>query len=195
MTPFRDLIPDIMNNADVSVRQAYFDFLLWLLRRDLVVQVHTRARIFAQPEVKEIAWRRLWKRRRDRWLAGLSQQSRKASTEAPLSPTTPKARLHDGNSIVTSQPGTPQLVPRMEQSYLDYDPDLEMDSDAGEGEDTVSEDMIFTLDQEEPDISQIPRFSGSFIFKPGRAQKDEARWLRVIREGPGQEIWASKFDL
>ena len=89
--------------------------------------------------------------------------------------------------------GTDSPAPGMESSYLDYDPEVEVDSDLGEGEGQVG-DMWFSADQNEPSPADVPKFTGSFIFKPGRAQKDEARWLRVIRESGG-EIWASKFDL
>lgn len=86
----------------------------------------------------------------------------------------------------------------MDQSFMDYDPDLEMDSDLNEddegGEAEDAYDMEFSLESDEPLPEQIPKFEGSFIFRPARAQKDEARWLRVIRE-PVEEVWASKFDL
>jgi hypothetical protein len=89
----------------------------------------------------------------------------------------------------------------LEQSYMDYDPELELDSDVGDGDAPQTfDDMVFSEDVTEPE--DIPAFRGSFIFKPGRAQKEEARWLRVIREQgvsvTGErrdEIWASKFDL
>lgn len=84
---------------------------------------------------------------------------------------------------------------------MDYDPELELDSDGGDGDGPQSyEDMTFSEEVTEPE--EIPSFTGSFIFKPGRAQKDEARWLRVIREQGvsvngerRDEVWASKFDL
>jgi hypothetical protein len=86
---------------------------------------------------------------------------------------------------------------------MDYDPELELDSDVGDGDAPQTfDDMTFSEDATGPET--IPTFSGSFIFKPGRAQKEEARWLRVIREqgvsisGEGDrrdEVWASKFDL
>lgn len=80
----------------------------------------------------------------------------------------------------------------MDQSFLDYDPDLEMDSDPGEGETAHLHDLEFSIDVTEPE--EVPIFAGSFIFRPARAQKDEARWLRVIRES-ADAVWASKFDL
>jgi hypothetical protein len=85
---------------------------------------------------------------------------------------------------------------------MDYDPELEMDSDYEEGETTPTySDMQFSEDVTHPE--NIPIFTSTLIVKPGRAQKDEARWLRVIRErgvrtldsGRKDEIWASKFDL
>jgi hypothetical protein len=196
--PFRDIIP-AETGSDVTSRQPYFDVLLWLLRQDLVVQVHTRARIFARPEVKEAAWRRLWHRRRERWLANQKQDDSMASivpTErsGPPSPSdliTPRAVL----GIYPMELVTPGGG--MAQWYMDYDPDLEMDSDVEEGEasDEAGEHgMVFSLEESEPAREVVPNFSGSFIFKPARAQKDEARWLRVIREGH-DEVWASKFDL
>ena len=93
-------------------------------------------------------------------------------------------------------------MPKMDQSYMDYDPDLEMDSDYEEDESTPTyTDMQFSLDVLEP--KNIPEFTSTLINKPGRAQKDEARWIRIIRErgvqvsetGRKDGIWASKFDL
>lgn len=89
----------------------------------------------------------------------------------------------------------------LEQSYMDYDPDLELDSDVGDGDAPQAyDDMTFSEDVTEPE--NVPTFVGTFIFKPARAQKDEARWMRVIREQgvstQGErrdEVWASKFDL
>lgn len=84
---------------------------------------------------------------------------------------------------------------------MDYDPELELDSDVGDGDaPQYFDDMTFSEDVLEPE--EMPTFAGTFIFKPGRAQKDEARWLRVIREQGvstqaerRDEVWASKFDL
>jgi len=82
--------------------------------------------------------------------------------------------------------------PKMDQSLIEFDPDLEMDSDLGEGETGHLQDMHFSLEVDEPEDMAV--FNASFIFKPARAHKDEARWLRVIRES-ADEVWASKFDL
>lgn len=89
--------------------------------------------------------------------------------------------------------------PDLSLSFLDYDPELELDSDVGEQEGFKSdierlESMKFSVHSKEPDKSEIPNFEGSFILRPARAVKEEARWLRVIREG-ADEVWASKFDL
>lgn len=84
---------------------------------------------------------------------------------------------------------------------MDYDPELELDSDVGDGDAPQSYDGM-TFSEDEPEPLEVPTFAGTFIFKPGRAQKEEARWLRVIREQgvstQGErrdEVWASKFDL
>lgn len=87
----------------------------------------------------------------------------------------------------------------LDQSFLDYDPELEMDSDIGEAEGFPSdldrlESMGFSLDKKEPTREDMPNFEGTFILRPARAVKEEMRWLRVIREG-ADEVWASKFDL
>jgi hypothetical protein len=82
---------------------------------------------------------------------------------------------------------------------MDYDPELELDSDVGEPEGFRSdqdrlEAMNFSMELKEPERKDIPKFEGTFIFRPARAVKEEMRWLRVIREG-ADEVWASKFDL
>jgi hypothetical protein len=85
----------------------------------------------------------------------------------------------------------------MTQSYMDYDPELELDSDVGEGEGRDQDkldSMNFTVDKTEPTRDEIPQFEASFIYNPSRAMKEEARWLRTIRE-TADEVWASKFDI
>jgi hypothetical protein len=107
-------------------------------------------RIFARPKVKEIAWRQLWQRRRERWIA-----SRAAS-------------------VVSGDDVTPRADTTFYQSYMDYDPELELDSDV---EVTEQEDgMDFSTT--EPSKDDMPKFET----------------LRVIRE-VADEVWASKFDL
>lgn len=214
----------------------YFDALIWLLKHDLVIQVHTRARIFARAEVKREAWLKLWHRRRARWLAARERRSSHStntssgansdrdriksprsadgssgsrSSRPSLSHSmtsdhqiTPKAIKMNPLESLPTVPGPQQHGPlTLEQSYMDYDPDLEMDSDVGDGDAPQSfDDMTFSEDVTEPE--EVPIYHSTFIFKPGRAQKEEARWLRVIREqGVSQQgerrddVWASKFDL
>ncbi|WVQ81127.1 hypothetical protein IAT38_003249 [Cryptococcus sp. DSM 104549] len=198
--PFRNIIPG--TNPSAAIRQRYMSALLWLLKQDLVVQVHTRARVFARKEVKVEAWKRLWKRRRERWLE--AHKEREAEPE-PVKPhgdsdvDTPRAWDTVHNPLETPAAGT---VPpphggvaaswRPDQSYLDYDPALEMDSD--EEFDGLHGTQKFSVEVEHPSKGEIPVFESTFIFKPARAQKDEARWLRVIREA-ADAVWASKFDL
>ena len=185
---FRELLPkDEVSNSEL--RQTYMDAMVWLLKQDLVVQVRIRARVFARPEVKEAAWRRLWTRRREKWLK--RRRRRKGSTVSRVtSDETPRAIDDPVDPLDATAP------PPRQMNDLEYDPDLEMDSDneeGGESNDSAEiHGMTFTEDQMEP--TEIPQFEESFIFRPSRAQKDEARWLRVIREGP-DEVWASKFDL
>ena len=177
------------------------DAMVWLIKQDLVVQVRIRARVFARPGIKKQAWRRLWYRRREKWLKG--GKHRKASTTSGATGSssrnrdydeTPKAGINGYEAVDPLDATVPP--PKTEVSYLEYDPDLEMDSDSQDGESAeTAEDvrgMMFSEDQEHP--SEIPKFEGSFIFHPSRAQKDEARWLRVIREH-ADDVWASKFDL
>jgi hypothetical protein len=190
--PYRDIIPPILQASNQS-RQIYLDALIWLLKMDLVVQVHSRARIFARPEVKAKAWTKLWHRRRNRWLASHVKGNVDSPTSEVLDDMiTPRA----GDNATDPMEVTIPPSGGMDSSYMDYDPDLEMDSDLGEGEDANTlQDMKFEMGVEEPDERDVPVFHSTFIFKPARAQKDEARWLRVIREGVKDEVWASKFDL
>ena len=159
----------LLPNPSETTRQLWLNALVWLLKNDLVVQVHNRARIFASSEVKERAWRNLWHRRRKRWLQskGTPEQSH--------------------SELVTPKAGDPVDNP-LNQSYMSFDPDLEMDSDLGEDDGDV---MEFS---KEAEPESLPSFVASFVFKPAKAQKDEARWIRVIRE-TGDEVSASKFDL
>jgi hypothetical protein len=226
-TPFRDLIPK-EQQATSAGREPYMRALIWLLREDLVVQVHTRARIFARPEIKVKAYLALWHRRRGRWLALKEEENRAGSNSAVAAVRTPEM---DETDLVTPkasdhlnpmdtqvgrtdhpglvEPNTTGSSPRMKAldlSPTDYDSELEMDSDLGEGEEThergsggggggTGTDLEeFSMDVLEPDDTEIPAFTASFIFKPAKAQKDEARWLRVIRER-AEGVWASKFDL
>ncbi|KAK4688354.1 nitrogen permease regulator 3, partial [Tremellales sp. Uapishka_1] len=188
--PFRDHFSrEAM--ADLSKREIYMNALIWLLKHDLVVQVHTRARIFARPEIKQAAWRKLWFRRRGRWL----DQKRRAELEA-LDLVTPRASDAALNPLEKemSVPPPANGVESTPMGFTAYDSDLEMDSDLGEDSEapTPSSEMEFSEDVKEPE--RTPSFMGSFIFKPAKAQKEEARWIRVIREAGG-DIWASKFDL
>lgn len=106
---------------------------------------------------------------------------------SPVDLTTPRASLHVNpleNTVSSPRKGSGDLS------------DFEVDSDVNEDdEDDDTPDrhnMGFRMEELEP--KEIPKFQGSFIFHPARAQKDETRWLRVIRE-QADEVWASKFDL
>lgn len=222
---YKDIVPA---DAGTDGRQLYLDALVWLLQNDLVLQAHTRIRIFARPEVKEIAWRRLWTRRRQRWLANRAASIRSApssvsgsvprhddelitpradrrdldpletssdkSRSSSRAPSRPASRLHGLTGTETTASNTPTYLT---QSYMDYDPELELDSDVGEGEGRDHDkldSMNFTVERSEPTKEEIPQFEASFIYSPARANKDEARWLRIIRE-TADEVWASKFDI
>ncbi|WRT69197.1 uncharacterized protein IL334_006181 [Kwoniella shivajii] len=217
--PFRDIIP---SDPDLPTRNLYMSALIWLLKQDLVVQVHTRARVYARKEIQVEAWKRLWKRRREKWIRSqeqqrqLQQQQQKQQEEIMKSPTgsdlvTPRAndgmmnpleatipppnqsKIGNGQSLAQSHDNISSSG--MDRSYLDYDPALEMDSDEDvEGNTSGFKFQNFKSDVEEPPKSEIPKFESSFIFKPARAQKDESRWLRIIRES-ADEVTASKFDL
>lgn len=207
--PFRKVIPN--PDPDHATREKYMSALLWLLKQDLVVQVHTRARVFAKSEIKVEAWKRLWYRRRQRWIEMTNERLEREKTLA-RSPSdqsdilTPRASENHTNPLDAtsfSSLGTtpiantftvppPNSSSKLDHSYMDYDPALEMDSD--EEFDGLNGPQKFSLDVAHPTKHEIPNFEPSFIFKPARAQKDEARWLRVIRE-KADEVWASKFDL
>ena len=106
----------------------------------------------------------------------------------------PGSRLHGLTSTEATNSNTPTY---MTQSYMDYDPELELDSDVGEGEGPDHDkldSMNFTTERSEPTKDEIPKFEASFIYNPSRAFKEEARWLRIIRE-TADEVWASKFDI
>ena len=237
---YKEIIP---HDASTEVKLQYRDALVWLLQNDLVVQAHTRIRIFARPEVKEIAWRRLWNRRRERWLANRTRSIRSAASSIsgsihhergheheheheheddlitpradrraldPLEtasetsrassrvPSRPASRMHGLTSahMDSTHSNTPSYS-YMTQSYMDYDPELELDSDVGEGEGKDQDKldaMQFTVERTEPAKDEIPQFEASFIYNPARAIKEEARWLRTIRE-TADEVWASRFDI
>lgn len=229
--PFRDLLP-AEAQVDTSKRDIYIRAVTWLLRNDLVQQYRVRARVIASSAVKEAAWRRLWHRRRNKWLrertasmtsktsAGSkgSRPSFSASTTVGAvttvstltSPKSDMATPRAGDTLLDSAYASrvPRLPGGLEvtrtattESFLDYDSDLEMDSDvegdgppAGEGENgtTFGE---FRVDEPEPAAGTVPKFSASFIFFPAKAQKEEARWLRVIREHSGDPVLRSRFDL
>ncbi|TYJ54856.1 hypothetical protein B9479_004447 [Cryptococcus floricola] len=208
--PFRKVIPG-SGEPSHATRQKYMSALLWMLKQDLVVQVHTRARVFAKKEVMAEAWKRLWYRRRNRWLnIQKNRKEKEKETQGPQSPSgsdliTPRASESYPNPIdalISTTPQNKTTVPppnhsapkarEYHHSFLSYDPALEMDSD--EEFDGVRNKQQFSEEVEHPSKNEIPSFESSFIFKPARAQKDEARWLRVIR-GRADEVWASKFDL
>ncbi|WVN88013.1 uncharacterized protein L203_103211 [Cryptococcus depauperatus CBS 7841] len=206
--PFRKIIPN--PEPDHATRQLYMSALLWLLRHDLVVQVHTRARVYAKREIKIEAWKRLWYRRRQRWIeatkehesevrrapSGSDLVTSRASESFPSSTFDAALSINNNHNMSTVPP--PNLGSHLDQNRnenqlcLDYDPALEMDSD--EEFDGINGNQNFSLEAEHPHKNEIPNFESTFIYKPARAQKEEARWLRVIREG-ADELWASKFDL
>ncbi|EIW66106.1 hypothetical protein TREMEDRAFT_35553 [Tremella mesenterica DSM 1558] len=207
--PFRDIIP-----MTRPARPEYLRALVWLLAHDLVVQLHTRARIVATPEVKLEAWKRLWYRRRARWverirLTQLRESRRVSETPHPVDKTTAQAADESNLMIEPSQPSletSHMTSPMTRLSQLQqpppdlpdtFDPELEIDSDAAEDTGVgigMEMKMIFNIDQNDPDPKDFPNFQPTFIFRPARAQKEEARWLRVIRE-KADELLASKFDL
>ena len=192
--PFRELLPKV-DLGNTALRQVYVDALVWLLQQDLIVQVHTRARVLARPDIKEVAWRKQWEHRRERWLRRLAQRIRTDSSSTTTTPNddmeTPRGTRGDINPMEASVPG-----PRLGHSMIDQDFSLAIETDSENSDvdqNAVGEDAPeFSVDQVEP--KETPNFEASFIFKPSRAQKEEARWLRVIRES-ADEVWASKFDL
>ncbi|WVR08929.1 hypothetical protein IAU60_005988 [Kwoniella sp. DSM 27419] len=193
--PFRDILP---SDPDMDTRREYMAALIWLLKHDLVVQAHTRVRVFARKEVKVEAWKRLWKRRRRKWLVKRreSQHSHPGSDQ-----NTPRAIKDVSNPMDATVPPPFGHVDLGEDDpeYMTYDAAMEMDSDEemDGGVDHAGESGFrfdFSEDVTEPSRGDIPKFERSFIFKPSRAQKDEARWLRVIREDE-DPVTSSKFDL
>jgi hypothetical protein len=237
--PFRDYLGTDAQN-DPSLRTVYIRAVGWLLRNALVHQARVRARVYASAAVKEAAWRRIWHRRRDRWLreraasmtsAGSgSARSRPSfgaaigSVSAPVLPVTgasasapsPKSELTTPradtipNPIdlalasrvprLTNVPPTPMGFMRTAtlESYAD-DSELGIDSDDGEDADGDGAGGCtpafgeFSVDEAEP--PSVPPFHASFIFHPAQAQKDEARWLRMIREHSADPVLRSRFDL
>lgn len=177
--------------SNFTIRKLYMDALIWLLKQDLVIPVHTRARVFARPEIKEKAWRKLWHRRRERWLRRLSKANETPSI-SPIDLTTPRAVIH--NDPLAEKATVPPPKPSEAKEEAEQD-DFEVDSDWNEDadEDQQVKDMGFSTEEVEP--KSVPKLEGSFIFKPARAQKDEMRWLRAIREQAPDDVWASKFDL
>jgi hypothetical protein len=261
--PFRDLLPADAQ-AEPSRRDVYIRAITWLLRSDLVQQARVRARVVASPAVKDAAWRRLWHRRRNKWLRertasmtsrastgsrgsrpsfganSMSQRAPSSSAAASvvLSPKAEMAALPRRSASGSVSAGTgasaaggseggtsaalnpletvlASRVPRLANapptsldvtrtattdSYLDYDSDLEMDSDVeGDGDGPAEDTRIlfgeFSVNQQEPAAGTVPTFTGSFIFHPAQAQKDEARWLRIIREHNSDPVLRSRFDL
>lgn len=219
--PFRDLVPPDVQ-ADPGKRDPWVRAVAWLLRNDLVMQAHQRARVVASGAIKEATWRRLWHRRRRRWLrerrdsqashiSNTSKGSRPSFGEAGVvaSPTSDRAdqvTLGSGwPPLAARVPRTPLAVTRtlsMGETLADPDSDFEMDSDV-EGDDVAEEvkpppgvgctEEEYSLEVEEPE--KVPTFSASFIFHPSRAQKDEARWLRLIRERTSDAVMRSRFDM
>ncbi|KAL1407680.1 Nitrogen permease regulator 3 [Vanrija albida] len=224
--PFRDMLP-AEAQTDVSKREVYIQAITWLLRNDLVLQSHVRARVVASPVVKEAAWRRMWHRRRKRWLrekvrtvsmtSNTSNWSNTSSGVLPgASPVSDKNGLPSSESFAARVPRPAGSVDRtyeraleftrtlsLDPSYLDSDSELEFDSDVdadGDGGDGGRNDaegdcqvVQFSLKENEP--TRVPKFHESFIFNPARAQKDEARWLRVIRRTTTDAVLQSRFDL
>lgn len=223
LVPFRDLLPPEAQ-ADPAKRDPWVRAVAWLLRNDLVTQAHVRARVVASGAIKEAAWRRLWHRRRRRWLRERrdSQASQASASTNRSRPSfgesaagmvaSPNSDRTDGNTLSSGWPQLAARVPRtplavtrtlsMGETLADPDSDFEMDSDV-EGDDVAevirpppgldSTEGEYELDVDEP--NNVPSFSASFIFHPSRAQKDEARWLRVIRERTSDAVMRSRFDM
>lgn len=252
--PFRDLLP-AEAQADVAKRDPYLRAITWLLKNDLVRQVHVYARVIASSSVKEAAWRKLWQRRRARWLR--AQRARKAShgssgpggpgDERPKRPsmsggvsgsftltsdmTSPKGdpglgtlgtpRAEPGNPlgagyanrvprsplvlrgkglaqaavVVEEEDGDGAVAGGDSSSELEMDSDLDGDGDGHVRDDELGDDNFDFENLQQPKKSSVPKFSSSFILKPAKAQKDEQRWLRVIRETVPDPIAQSRFDL
>jgi hypothetical protein len=186
--PFKSMLP---LNATSDTRQVYLDCLLWLLRQDLLVQVHMRVRILARREVKVEAWRRAWYRGRDKWL---KKELRQRTLAAELE--TPTAESYATSFPTVPPPASAAAVDRRPSVLTLADlSDLELDSDREDGAvgGAVPEGgFTYSMEEENPPVP--PQFEDSFIFKPASALKEETRWLKVIKDAQ-DEVWASKFDL
>lgn len=180
--PFKAMLPA---NASSDVRSVYLECLLWLLRQDLLVQVHMRVRIFARREVKVEAWRRAWCRGREKWLKKEQRQRALEDMETP--------RAENVGSYPSVPPPGMAYDRRGSVITLENLSDLELDSDRDDGP-AAGDSGGFTYSVEEDKPPMPPKFEDSFIFKPARALKEETRWLKVIKDSQ-DEVWASKFDL
>lgn len=116
---------------------------------------------------------------------------------SPIDLTTPKAVLHNDPlaEIPTVPPPKQDSAGTKDTKENEVESDFEADSDWNEDGDDQEQvkDMGFSTEEVEP--KHVPKFEGSFIFRPATAQKDEMRWLRAIREQAPDDVWASKFDL
>ncbi|GMK55302.1 hypothetical protein CspeluHIS016_0203580 [Cutaneotrichosporon spelunceum] len=227
--PFRDLLPpDALTNP--SRREPWMRAIVWLLRNDLVMQAHVRARVIASASVKEAAWLKFWHRRRRRWLrerklsgasggaSGGSARSRPsfgetsaaqmvmaAAANKATSPDRPdRLSDRDRGDWAARVPKIPLAVTRtMSVGTADVDSEYDLSSDddderwrllrppLGPGMDHTV--VAYSLDEAEP--TAMPTFGASFIFHPAQAHKDEARWLRVVRERTPDPVLRSRFDL
>lgn len=247
--PFRDLLP-VDARDEPAKRDPWMRAVAWLLRNDLVVQAHVRARVIASASVKEAAWLKLWHRRRRRWLrerkasvtsvSGVSARSRPSFGEAGVGSagsasgmsafgkaTSPDARGEREGSAMSGSgawaarvPRTPLAVTRTlsvgdtidQESEFDVESDDGVDDDGdgdeeggvagrwrmlrpplGPGLERCAATASYSLDEGEP--AKTPAFGASFIFHPAQAQKDEARWLRIVRERTPDPVLRSRFDL
>ncbi|BEJ00691.1 hypothetical protein CcaverHIS631_0505480 [Cutaneotrichosporon cavernicola] len=231
--PFRNLLPVEALNEPVK-RDPWIRAVAWLLRNDLVIQAHVRARVIASASVKEAAWLKLWHRRRRRWLRE-RKMSVASGGSARSRPSFGEGSVGSGNAIAVNAaiatspdrdgwaarvPKTPLAVTRTlsvgetadaESEYdLDSDDGLDDDGDGdeesgaagrwrllrpplGPGIERCLATASYSLDEPEP--VKTPMFGASFIFHPAQAQKDEARWLRVVRERTPDPVLRSRFDL
>jgi hypothetical protein len=208
----------------------------WLLRNDLVIQAHVRARVIASASVKEAAWLKLWHKRRRRWLrerkmsvtSGGSAKSRPSFGDGggsvgsanAIAVNAAKATSPDREGWAARVPKTPLAVTRTlsigetadAESEFDLESDDGLDDDGdgdeeggvagrwrmlrpplGPGLERCAATASYSLDEPEP--VKTPMFGASFIFRPAQAQKDEARWLRVVRERTPDPVLRSRFDL
>ena len=169
----------------------YHDVVLWMLKHDLLYNLHLHVRIVATSELK-VRVRDAHERKLER-LGGGQVRGRRPS------------KLLEPESLLDRRPGNPGIAwlsmsPKSARRYTRHMPSVESElgsEAAGSYVDKEKDDEDVTEESDEDRVgwgTVEDTVSPSMISDPGTASPLERRWLAAMSEGKDEHI-ARRFEL